>query len=76
MKREPSTRVAITIWLLVAALYAGPAMAYIDPNAGGALFQLLAPLFAALLGAWMFMRRAISQFFRAIWRRLTNRPGN
>ena len=30
-----------------------PCFAYIDPNAGGMLFQLLAPLFAAIIGCWV-----------------------
>jgi hypothetical protein len=46
------------------------AFAYIDPNAGGLLFQLLAPLFAAVVGAWVFMRRTISNSIRAAWQKL------
>lgn len=58
---------------LCLALYSLPAHAYIDPNAGGLLFQLLAPLFAAAIGAWLMLRQWISSFFRRIWRRLTGR---
>ncbi|KQV47052.1 hypothetical protein ASC95_26465 [Pelomonas sp. Root1217] len=50
-----------------------PAFAYIDPNAGGMLFQLLAPLFAAIVGGWLFLRRWISEVVRQIWSRLTGR---
>lgn len=49
------------------------AHAYIDPNAGGLLFQLLAPVFAALVGAWLFLRQWISAWARRLWRRLTGR---
>jgi len=49
------------------------AFAYIDPNAGGMLFQLLAPLFAAAIGAWVFMRRAIGDAMRNLWRRITRK---
>jgi len=49
------------------------AQAYIDPNAGGMLFQLLAPLFAAIVGVWMFMRRWIVDLVRRVWHRLTGR---
>jgi hypothetical protein len=49
------------------------ALAYVDPNAGGILLQLLAPLFAALAGAWLFLRRAIADWFRRLWRRLHGR---
>ncbi|MCR5885732.1 hypothetical protein LRS03_23880 [Rhizobacter sp. J219] len=59
--------------LLVIALQPMPAMAYIDPNASGALFQLLAPFFAALLAGWVVMRKAVSQFLRNAWRRLTSK---
>lgn len=51
----------------------GPAHAYIDPNAGGLLFQLLAPVFAALVGAWLFLRRWIAEHCRRLWRRLSGR---
>jgi hypothetical protein len=58
---------------LVGLTLSGPAQAYIDPNAGGMLFQLLAPLFAALVGAWMFLRRWIAEWARRAWARLTGR---
>ena len=50
------------------------AWAYIDPNAGGMLFQLLAPLFAAVVGGWLFLRRWIMDGVRRLWRRITGRP--
>jgi hypothetical protein len=49
--------------------------AYIDPNAGGMLFQLLAPLFAAVVGCWMFLRRWVADVCRRIWTRLTQWVG-
>lgn len=45
------------------ALFAAPAFAYIDPNTGGYLFQLLAPLVAILISAWVFL----SDKIKAIW---------
>lgn len=51
----------------------GPAHAYIDPNAGGVLFQLLAPVFAAAVGAWLFLRRWIADLMRRAWRKLSGR---
>lgn len=51
----------------------GPANAYIDPNAGGMLFQLLAPVFAAAVGAWLFLRRWIADLARRMWHRMTSR---
>lgn len=50
-----------------------PAQAYIDPNAGGLLFQMLAPLFAAVVGGWLVARRWLAEQCRNLWRRLTGR---
>ena len=58
---------------LCLALVSLPAHAYIDPNAGGMLFQLLAPVFAGLVGIWLFLRQWISARARRLWRRLTGR---
>ncbi|WP_057301053.1 hypothetical protein [Pelomonas sp. Root1217] len=69
-KKRPLGRpVALALLLLSCT----PAFAYIDPNAGGMLFQLLAPLFAAIVGGWLFLRRWISEVVRQIWSRLTGR---
>lgn len=46
--------------------------AYIDPNTGGWLFQLLFPLLVAIGGAWVVLRQRI----RAFWDRLFRRPKN
>ena len=60
--------------LLFATLFLpATAWAYIDPNAGGMLFQLLAPLFAAVVGGWLFLRRWIADLARRAWRRITGR---
>lgn len=61
--------------LLVALLLLQPALAfaYIDPNSSGLLFQLLAPIFTGIVGAWLFLRRSISAFFRGLWRRITGK---
>lgn len=58
---------------LVAAVSCNSAFAYIDPNAGGMLFQLLAPVFAAIVGAWLFLRRWIADLARRIWFKLSGR---
>jgi hypothetical protein len=60
---------------LVAMLLLAPctASAYVDPNTGGLLFQLLAPLFAAIAGCWLFLRRWIADLFRRLWRLVTGR---
>jgi hypothetical protein len=47
-------------------------LAYIDPNAGGWLFQMLFPVFVAIGGVWMVLRKKLS----ALRNRLTGRKGN
>lgn len=65
----------LLMFAAVLALLLGPgaAYAYIDPNAGGMLFQLLAPVFAAAVGAWLFLRRWIADTVRNLWHRLIGR---
>ncbi|MES2353781.1 MAG: hypothetical protein V4568_05115 [Pseudomonadota bacterium] len=45
--------------------------AYIDPNAGGFLFQLLFPVLVAIGGVWTVFRQRII----ALWNRLFRRGG-
>ena len=59
-------RIAITLALAMPA----SAHAYIDPNGAGMLFQLLAPVFAAIVGGFVFARRWIGNWLRRIWARL------
>ena len=73
MTPAPHRRPLLILALLLWCLQPLPALAYIDPNAGGMLFQLLAPLFAAIVGAWLFLRRWIAEVLRQFWRRLTGR---
>jgi hypothetical protein len=51
---------------LVVLLTASPAWAYIDPNAGGWLYQLLFPLLVGIGALWAGLRLRI----RAWWHRL------
>ena len=48
----------------------GYAYAYIDPNLGGWLYQVLFPLLLALAGLWAGLRLKISHFFSTLARRL------
>ena len=45
------------------------AAAYIDPNTGGMLFQVLAIVFAFLSGSLLFFSAKIRMFFAKIFRR-------
>jgi hypothetical protein len=67
--RPQTLLLLLMLWLS----YSGSAQAYVDPNAGGMLFQLLAPVMAAIVGGWLFLRRWISDLARRTWRRLTGR---
>jgi hypothetical protein len=59
-------RLLVAAWLMGCAL---PAAAYIDPNAGGWLFQLLFPLLVAVGAAWAGLRMRIKDW----WWRLRHR---
>lgn len=50
-------------------------LAYIDPNTGGMLFQLLAVLFAAISGAVLVFSRQIKSAFARLKRVLRERRG-
>ena len=49
---------AMTALILVLAVIPVPAFAYIDPNAGGLLFQILTPLLAVLGAGIVFAQRS------------------
>jgi len=57
---------------VIAALVLGQhdAHAYLDPNLGGWLYQMLLPLVIAIAGAWAVLRHKISEFFSACARKL------
>lgn len=73
MSRLPSIVCRLVLVLATCLAFSLPAQAYIDPNAGGMLFQLLAPVFAAVIGGWLMLRRWISARLRQLWHRLTGR---
>ncbi|HEB64750.1 MAG TPA: hypothetical protein ENJ02_04320 [Chloroflexi bacterium] len=50
-------------------------LAYIDPNTGGMLFQLLAVLFAAISGAVLVFSRQIKSAFARLKRAFRERKG-
>jgi len=52
----------------------GELFGYIDPNAGGWLFQLVFPIFVAIGGVWMVLRRKAGAMFRRIFGRKDNNP--
>jgi Flp pilus assembly protein TadB len=74
MRSRPSGMHQSLPLLLLLLLSPGTVLAYVDPNAGGQLLQLLAPVFAAIAGAWLFLRRWLADVARRWWHRLTRRP--
>jgi hypothetical protein len=44
-------------------------LAYIDPNAGGWLFQLFFPVFVAIGGAWVVFRKKVASSCKRIFDR-------
>lgn len=71
---------ALALALILNTVSALPALAYVDPNTGGMLFQLLAVLFATLSATLLFFSARlrmtfarIRRFLRSIWNRLFTR---
>jgi len=56
--------------VLILAVAIDPAicLAYVDPNAGGWLFQWLFPVFVALGGAWVVFKSYLLQSIHKFWR--------
>jgi hypothetical protein len=64
--------------LLALMLLSAPAYAYIDPNSGGLLFQLLTPIFVVIAAGFTFAKRLVKRAWagvavriRAPWMRLS-----
>ena len=53
---------------MLLALAPGAAFAYIDPNAGGLLFQILTPVFVAIVVFWTFLKHKL----KSLWARVTS----
>jgi hypothetical protein len=60
---------AYSLALLFFCLYPVDTLAYIDPNAGGWLFQVLFPALVAIAGAWAVVRKRLA----ASWKKLFQR---
>lgn len=60
-----SRRLALVLCAVTLGIQPQLANAYIDPNTGGLIFQLVAPLLAMIASAWLMARDAI----RSMWRR-------
>ncbi len=58
--------------ILICVSTFGTAWAYVDPNVGGSIFQILMPILAVLLGfiafAWNFVKKNFIALFKALCR--------
>ena len=67
-----SSRSHLRIATLVLMLGAAPAChAYIDPNTGGFIYQLLFPLIVAVAAGWRWVKMGVV----SIWHRLAGKIG-
>jgi len=67
MRKTPiKKRYAASLFLMILApvvLFPSHACAYIDPNTGGYVFQILFPVLSAIAGMFLFFRNTIKQLF-------------
>ena len=63
----------LSLIVIVAFLLPLDCHAYIDPNAGGWLFQMLFPLLVALGGIWAIFRRRVLELWHRLFRRSDGR---
>ena len=64
MDRTNKKRYAASLFLMILApvvLFPSHACAYIDPNTGGYVFQILFPVLSAIAGMFLFFRNTIKQ---------------
>lgn len=66
----PTMRKSVLLAVTALAFVPSYAHAYIDPNVGGWLYQLLFPLLIAIAGAWSVLRHKISEFFSMLAKKL------
>jgi len=76
---RPAHRSAIlagTIAIVLALAWRGECWAYVDPNAGGFLSQILAPLAALFLSFLFYCRKEIGRLVKSFhdrWKRIDSR---
>jgi hypothetical protein len=70
VKNSVLDRATVALLIIIGVALPADAFAYVDPNTGGLLFQLIAPLLLALAAAWAFLRHQIRQLGQRIVRAL------
>ena len=78
-KTMPVFVALVTVFVTVAEVK--NAFAYVDPNTGGYIFQLLFPLISAIAFAYLFLKRQIKMllvrmgnFFKGIFSKKSSSP--
>lgn len=74
----------LTVWLTVSIVFSGvsEASAYVDPNTGGFIFQLLFPIVSVAAFVYLFLKRQVKlllgkmvSFFKSVFgKAFTERP--
>ena len=71
---SPAIQRTLAYCLLAALLTPLPALAYIDPNTGGMIFQVMAPIVAMIASAWLFLRDKVRALWQGLRRRILGTP--
>jgi hypothetical protein len=70
MQISNSRLTCLVILVLIAAIFVPrDALAYVDPNSAGILYQILFPLFVVAVMAWRWIKEATISFWKRIMRR-------
>jgi hypothetical protein len=72
-------KLAVKIFFCLSILLLGmpsSALAYIDPNTGNIIFQILFPIITAIVTGYLFCKSAISRKFNALKARLGKKSCN
>jgi hypothetical protein len=67
------SRYPLSLLFLIGISFTGTAYAYVDPNAGGLLFQLLTPLLALAAAGITFARKQLGKVWLLLSGALKNR---
>ncbi len=73
MKHDQNVTTAIVLCSSCFVLFATPAYAYVDPNAGGLISQILTPLLIFAAAGLTFLRKQVAAAFVGLSRRLRRR---
>jgi hypothetical protein len=65
---RPCTIVSLILAAIIT--WRGECWAYIDPNAGGAVAQIIAPLMAIVLSFFFYCRKEIKKFIQSVRARI------